>query len=295
VGKGPGTGGPWGTNGMTRCDMRWIGLALLAALGVATAAAQATTRIDARLDDAVPGHPGVTYGALLKQIAPDLAKSEGDVWTTAGIKGLRDPDGEPDEGGPASFDDVSTLEIASGGKPVLLMMAPDAEGNGFLSILGAFDLSTPTPALIDYVNAGMDRTTSLGTPVPLAKGTDAVTVTGWHNNSNESYNTLQVVMLHEGKLTSVLYTGTYSLLICGMRVEQQGALTAGGPEPSSPYVPLIFTVTQTVERPDEDCGEGGLELLPAGTLTARDVFHWDAASAKFVSQTNELGKLMGPE
>ena len=40
-------------------------------------------------DDAVPGHPGVTYAKLLKQIAPDLSKDENGIWTLSGIKHFR--------------------------------------------------------------------------------------------------------------------------------------------------------------------------------------------------------------
>lgn len=274
--------------------MKLVVAALVALMGVA--GAQERTRAEVKVGDAVPGHPGVTYETLLKQVLPDLARGDGgnsEIWTSAGVS-LRDLEGAAEDTGPASFTNLQTLTLKHGGKEVLAVMAPDYAGNGWLAILAVYDMTQATPRLIDAANAGMDRVTALGTTLALSPDEGGITVTGWHNNSNENYETVQVVMLHEGKLISALYTGNYSLLICGMRMAQTGELTVA-PEPASPYAALVYTVTQDVELSGEDCGEGGMELLPAGKTVARDVFHWDAAATKFVSPTNEIGKLMGPE
>jgi len=277
--------------------MKMIALVLVALLGVAPAGAQETTRTEVKITDAVPGHPGVTYGALLQQIMPDLAPSDGgksEIWATPKIEGLLDPDGLPDEGGSASFANLYTLEMKDGGRPVLVVMAPDLSGNAFLALVAAFDMSAATPKLIDYVNAAMDRITSLGTTVNLAEGTDGITITGWHNNSNENYENVQVLMLQKEKLASVMYAGTYSLLVCGMDMKQVGELMPE-PDDGKPYAALVYTVTQTVTRPEEDCDDDGMERLPTGVMTARHVFRWDEAAAKFAATSHNSDQLLGPE
>ena len=55
-------------------------------------------------DDEVPGHPGITYEALLRQAMPDLAR-DGEEWTATEIPGLRYLSGEASEGG-VTFSEV---------------------------------------------------------------------------------------------------------------------------------------------------------------------------------------------
>ena len=51
--------------------MRMTSSAAIAAVLIAGSAAQAD-----ELSDGVPGHPGVTYGALLKQVMPGMQKND---------------------------------------------------------------------------------------------------------------------------------------------------------------------------------------------------------------------------
>src|SRR5262249_15419323 len=61
-------------------------------------------------DDDVPGHRGVAYAMLLKQIAPDLTKDENGIWTLTGIKNFR---------GVASSHDPLAEEVSFSGLTVL--------------------------------------------------------------------------------------------------------------------------------------------------------------------------------
>src|SRR3569833_2642154 len=76
-------------------------------LMTAAALALATPALAVSPEDAVDGHPGVTYGVLLKQIAPDLAKDDKDIFSLSVIKNLRvlgAPAGRPRAGGGAGGD-----------------------------------------------------------------------------------------------------------------------------------------------------------------------------------------------
>ena len=248
------------------------------------------------MDSEVPGHPGVTYEVLLKQVLPDLRRGEGDqseFWVSKGVS-IRDAEGGMRETEAVALAALQTVVLRHDGQDLLVVMGADDAASGWLAILAVYDTTPAVPKLIDAIDAGMDRTTTLGAAIALSEREGGVTVSGAHGNSNEYFETVQVLMLREEKLASVFYAGAYSLQVCGMTMKQVGALTTAT-DPGKPYAALIYTITQEVKRPDEDCGEDGVARLPAGTMTARDVFHWDAAAERFIAATHEAEKLMGPE
>lgn len=250
----------------------------------------------ASLADAVPGRADVTYEALLRQVIPDLHRADegrSAFWTSEGIS-IRDADGEMRETGVISLSSASTLPLRHAGKDLLAVMAEDRAGEGWLAIVAVYDMTPATPKLIDAVDAGMDRMTSPGATLALSDGDSAITVNGAHGNSNEYFETFQVLMLLNGRIASVMSGGAYSLQVCGMEMKQAGELTVV-PDPGKPYAALAHTVTQEIQRPAGDCGDDAMDLPPAGVTTARDVFHWDAAVGKYVAATTNAAQLMGPE
>ena len=269
-----------------------LGVPAIAALMLATAARAE----DVKMDTPVPGHPGVTYENLLKQVLPDLARGDEGrsvFWVSQGIP-IRDTEGEMDETGAVSLANLETATLRHDGKDYLTVLAADGAASGWLAIVAVYDMEPATPKLIDAVNAGMDRMTLLGEPVALSASEGGITVTGAHGNSNEYFESVQMLMLREQTLASVFYAGTYSLQVCGMEMKQGGVLETE-PDPARPFAALVYTITQDVKRPAEDCGEDGMTLLPAGVKTARDVFQWDEASGKFIATTSNANQLMGPE
>lgn len=268
---------------------------LLPVAAFLSAAALAAEPTDVDINDAVPGYMNLSYGDLLTQVLPDLKRGDGGksvFWVSDGIE-IRDIEGEMDETGVVSLAHLQTLAVRHNGRNLLAVMAADNAANGWLAIVAVYDLAG-APKLVDAVNAGMDRVTGLSRSLTLSDRDTGLVVSGAHGNSNEYFDSVQVLMMREAKLASVFYAGTYSLQVCGMEMKQNGTLAAE-PDPGKPYAALIYTITQEVKRPAEDCGEDGMTLLPAGVKTARDVFHWDAAAGKYASPTNETGKLMGPE
>jgi hypothetical protein len=283
--------------------MRNFLAALLLSMPLCGAAhAAEPTRTDVKITDAVPGHAGVTYAALLQQVIPDLKRADGGTsafWTSEGISirdvegGMSDTAGMSDTGA-ISLSNLQTLTLRHEGKDLLVVMAPDYAASGWLAITAVYDMAPATPKLIDAVNAGMDQTTGLGTTLALSDSEGGITVTGAHGNSNEYFETVQVLMLQETKLVSVMSSGTYSLLVCGMQMKQTGELVPE-PDEGKPYAALVYTITQDVTHVDEECEPGGVERLPEGVMSARDVFHWDAAAGKFVATTKNRDQLMGPD
>lgn len=263
----------------------WLGFAPLA-MGAAPAAAPADVAVTA----ALPGQTGVTYESLLRQAIPGLAVAADGSWTAPEIPGLRFLDGASAEGTEISFTKLQALTVASGGKPVLLLLTQGDDG--FSALLTAFDLSAPAPRLLDIVAAGMDRATDLGTTLKLADGTDAFTLKGYHLNAGEEYAGTQIAFLHDGKLAPIAFQLAYSVMVCGWQTIQTATYDTVE-DPKSPYRAVSVSVTEETLLSGEDCGEG-TTLPRAGKRTLTDLYHWDAAKGVFTPATHNLDALPGP-
>lgn len=247
----------------------------------------AETRIDAE----VPGHPGVTYEALVKQVLPDLKPGEDGRWTTEGVT-LRKTEGEAEPSGPGELGTVDVYDFRSGGRDLTLMVIGDFAGQGYLHIVAVFDpAANGAPRLIDAVNVGIDRLT-LTRPFLFLTGDETGLVFDSSYPALERVDTAtQVVMLHEGKLKHVLLERTNQLMGCGLRVEQIPELSVV-PDAAAPYNAISFGVEQDVRLIDEDCGDVPVPDVTPGTRRFTDIFHWDAATASYVAETNNRAGLV---
>ncbi len=264
-----------------------IGVFVLAAL-VCVAPASAA---DAKLSDAAAGYPGVTYEALVRLALPGLVMEDGKGRAGAEVA-LRTLSGaESSLAADFTIDTISALEVSTGGKPVLLLLAQGEEG-GFSALLAAYDLSG-APKLLDAVDGGMDRMLDFGDSVDLG-GATGFTLVGSHFNAGESYVATEIGFVHEGRLTQVASQMAYGLLVCGFQVEQALAVTAVDDAPS-PYRAVSLAVKQTVTKPDEACSDAYPALLPAGSQTYTDIYRWDARTGVYATATHERDALMGPE
>lgn len=249
----------------------------------------------AAVDDVLPGRPEVTYQALLSQFMADLAVDGAGVWTTSGMAKLRRIDGEAEDDQPFSFGAVETLEMVSEGKPVLLLATDGDVGEAeFTMILAAYDLSTPEPRLIDYVDAGMDRWTALGTAFELAGDTDAFSISGNHDNSSESFEATDIAFLRNGRITEIAGVFAYGARTCAWMTTQEASYDTQ-PEPGARYASLVLSVTQETTRQDGDCGDDDKPLAPEGKQIFTDVYRWNEAKGAYASATNNLGKALAPE
>ena len=246
---------------------------------------------EVKLGDAVPGHPGLTYEALVRQAMPALEVSEGAGRAGAEVK-LRTLAGEESSlEADFAFETIATQNVASDGKPVLLLLIPGEEDD-FSALLAAYDMAG-APRLLDAVDGGMDRMLSFGDSVDLGAAT-GFTLTGSHFNAGESYVSTDIGFVHDGRLTPIASQLAYGVQVCSFAMAQTLAVTAQD-DPPAPYRAVSVAVTQTVTPSGEDCGESEPAPPPAGSATYADVYHWDGAAGAYAAATNERAKLMGPE
>ena len=265
----------------------WISsFAALAAVLIAGSAAQA-----AELSDAVPGHPGVTYGALLKQVMPGMQKNADGGWDSGPVKHFRDLDGKPVQELEISFKSVDATTVREDGhKRLLLMTAENSGGSGFDAVLAAYDLDAKTPKLLDSVDAGRDQWNGISsTLVPLSAATDAFIAFSSHSNSNQSYELVTPLFLRSGKFREIASLFVYGEGMCSYDRRQEASY-ATRPDKGSEYHAFVITFTIETKPGEPDCGDG--QKPPKYSKTAvSDTWRWNAKKGAFVATTGVLDKL----
>jgi hypothetical protein len=266
--------------------MRISSLAVLAAtLAVPAMAADIT--------DAVPGHPGVTYAALLKAAVPALTKDKNGNWT-AGTE-LRGFDGKM-TGTDLSFNTVEALTVKEHGRSRLILLTGDSQTDGsFSAILAAFDDTAKRPKLLDVMDGGGDRFVGFSTPSALhiAPDSDAFIVNTNHFNSNQNYTDETIYYLDGGKLKVALANFTLNEGSCGYEMRQVPVYKVRD-DKGARYSAIAVSVTQTTTLNGEEC-DTSTKLPKAGSVTYTDVYRFDAKKNDYVAQSDTLSKLVKPD
>jgi hypothetical protein len=266
--------------------MRVSGCAALAAFLLAGGAARAD-----ELSAVVPGHPGLTYGALLKQLMPGMQKNSDGGWDSGPVKHLRDLDGKPVQDLEISFNGFDATTVREDGRERLLLMTDEnSGGSGFDAVLAAYDLDAKTPKLLDYVDAGRDRWNGISsTLVPLSATTDAFIAYSSHSNSNQSYELVTPLFLRNGKFHEITSLFVYGEGMCSYDRRQEASY-ATRPDEGSKYNAFVVTFTTETKPGESDCGQG--QKPPKYSRTAvSDTWRWNAKKGAFVATTGVLDKL----
>src|SRR5262245_129664 len=266
--------------------MRRSSCAALAAVLMAGSAARAD-----ELSDVVPGHPGVTYGALLKQVMPAMQKNTDGGWDSGPVTHFRDLDGKPVQELEISFKSVEATTVREEGhKRLLLMTDEDSGGSGFDAVLAAYDLDARTPKLLDHVDAGRDRWNGISSRiVPLSATTDAFIAFSGHSNSNQSYELVTPMFLRSGKFHTITSLFVYGEGMCSYDRRQEASY-ATRPDKGAEYDAFVITFTIDTRPGESDCGERQKPPQYSKT-TVSDTWRWNARKGAFVATTGTLDKL----
>jgi hypothetical protein len=266
--------------------MRTSSVALLFALSWAGVQADG-------IGDAVPGHPGATYVALLKQAVPGLVKDKTGNWNaTANLHGTDGKVTSVD----LSFNSVEALTIDDGGRKRLILLTGNSQTNGsFSAILAAYDDTTRKARLLDVMDGGGDRFVSFSTPrtLKIAAESDAFLVNVNHFNSSQGYTEETIYYLDRGRLKVALPQFTLNEAGCGYEMRQVPTYTVLN-EKAARFRPISVSVTQTVTHTDETC-DAGTKIPKAGKNTYTDIFRFDNVKNAYAAHTNALSHLMKPD
>lgn len=274
----------------------WFFVSLFA-LSLAIPVAEADDNVDHLIGvtDGVPGHPGVAYLDLLKQIVPDLTPGDNGATghATKPFRNIAGPDFAGDPPDPLEVTYVEPLVIEAEGKQRLLVIAdfgatPDRVADE--AVMGLFD-DSPTPRLLDFAEVALDRFTGFATAptVRIGPHDQAVAVVSSHSNSSQSYQPSALIFVRHGKLELVDTFFAFGETECNLRQDETLSFktTAGS---GSPYWPVTATILRAIGRSKgEDCPEPRPSQTVKKTFSA--TYSWNAKVQKFMTKSRQLSQL----
>jgi hypothetical protein len=249
--------------------------------------------------DAVPGHPGLTYQALVRQAVPDLALNPDDHQVEGHHfkKPLRHLAGEAYEGDPADPVVLGSTEdkrILVGGKKRIALLADLGGKEGRvenLALLMLFDDEGRTPKLLDAADVGLDKDSVFADQAVLALGAGDAALVTWseHDDSDISLGGYMVVSPIGDRLGMVAMFGLTSERLCSWEGAEHARFGTAA-NPGAPYRDIQVTVKAVFTHTGQDgCTD---EKLPkAGTHVYGATWRWNAAHRRFEPASSTLGGL----
>lgn len=259
---------------------------------IAATGGSAAAEIGAR----VPGSADLTYADLLKQVIPDLALANGEASGTQ-VRPLRHIaegfGGKPP--GAIAIRTADSLTLEAEGRNHLLVLAHLGSSEDEETVILALFDQGPSPKLLDVVDVGMDRFTSLGKPPLLRIGPkdQAVVTTSSHHNSNQSYRFTALIAVQEGKFKLIDRFSTFGDRACKGSdevVNSQSLSFATQASKGGRYHAIQATVLEGATVKAGACGgkEGRQRKSSRRWSTS---YHWSEAEQAFIRSSDALKDL----
>jgi len=271
-------------------------VALSAAPGPAAAVAD-TAAIQPT--DVVPGHPGLTYLDLIRQVAPSLALSaedkqfEGEAAKPFHHIGGPEYEGPPPD--PLVLGFIQDRRILVGGKRRMLILAdlgydPDRVQSAALLLL--FD-DAPKPRLLDVADVSIDKDTEFAEDIPrtsLGRGDEAIVTYSEHDDADLTMGGYVLISPIGDRLRMIGIAPVVSEKLCGWtRIESAQVATAPDPGVAHPRIDLIVRAKVT-RNDDGDCGDDQPKRR-VGTRTFRAIYRWSNAAGRYQVQSSQMKAL----
>jgi hypothetical protein len=246
----------------------------------------------------VPGYADLTYFDLLKQVIADLTMADGEATGTK-VRPFRHIVEGFGADAPESVGirmiDFRTME-AEGRKHLLVLAdlgASELRAEKTV-ILILFDAG-PKPTLLDVVDVGMDRLTSLGEPPLLRIGPkdQAVVTTSSHGNSNQSYRSTALIAVQQGQFRLIDTFSTFGDRYCkgdDESINSQSLSFATQSSEGGRYRTIRATVLDRKTVKKGACGgkEGRLRSSARRWSTS---YRWSEAKQTFTRSSDALKRL----
>jgi hypothetical protein len=246
------------------------------------------------ITDKISGHPTVSYFDLLKQIVPDLTADK-DTATGRKIGTLRHIAGPDNGAGTPDVIKISLLQAlnfqAQGRHAIaLLVNIGEIENSVEQPVVLAIFEDADFPRLLDFVDVGMDRMTGFGTPKLLRIGPNdqAIVTHSQHFNSSESYSSLALIFVRDGKLQLVDTFSTYGMQVCNRKETQTLSFRARPAAKTAPYFDITAGLKEQRERTGETCDE---KRLAPYARTVTTTYAWDAKTSRFTAKSDAIKRL----
>jgi hypothetical protein len=246
--------------------------------------------------DRVPGHPGVTYYDLMKQVVTDLELNPQDTPTAHEVVPYRHIEGEKAKTVPASPLAIKYLEplsIHADGAIRLALMADLGGSDGDVTefvLLALFDM-TGKPKLLDVVEVGRDRLTGFGTPAltTLGNGTDLINVDSDHFNSNEDFVFNELLFVRNGHFELIDSVFTFNVKICTFALTEDPSISTRLAR--GEHYRRIFLSIREQRKVTPDAASCDDKPPRSFVRNFHATYRWDRRRGQFVAVNSNLKKL----
>lgn len=234
------------------------------------------------LNENVPGLAGRSWLDLLRQAMPDLKPGDpksDQAATATQINPMRlmPPDNEPlNPSTPIEIARLATARVEIDGKPRWIVLG---EQDSFEAAPLMLFEADGDGRLLDAVNTVGDMHTDMDQDGPVALGAagGVVGVRNWHDNSNESFNQLMLVLVAKDRFSLVTETGAYGSRSKDKQ-ETEEASFAVRPDAGRAFARIDTLVKQQTQRLAGDfqtpIGKPVVQLF-------RTSYRWNAAKGKY--------------
>jgi len=247
----------------------------------------------ADLNEAVPGHAGLTYFHLMKLVVTDLDRDDQGNAVGHAVVPFRHIEGKDSKGDPPetiTLNSVQSVPIPGDDSRLILLsdLGPSEFHIADAKLLALFVLA-PLPKLLDVVEVGTDRFTGLrGTkPMMLAPRTPLIIIDSEHHNSNQSYHTSEMIFIKGDRFRLIDSIFTLGEASCAYRRTQELSFSvlAG----NGPHRALRVAVEDSITATGEDCND---EKTPQPHVsTFQVIYRWDPRQQRFVARSTQLKRL----
>lgn len=276
--------------------MRRLLFAVVAVLTLTTGQAVAAYEY-AELDQAVPGHIGLTYFDLAKLVFTDLREDKGRYAGTPPepVRNIVPEYEEAVGAGIVRFTNLAVTQARAGGKErlvVLIDIGTWSDLDESLALLCMFGFDDGTPKLLDIVNVGLDQSTFFRDPgaIPLGAEESAVVTSSQHFNSNQSYEALALALIRNDRFEHIDDIWLISDRACSWGRYEVPSFA--GRQAGDGFGDFTVTVTDTLEAPPARVEECGDEVPPAAYSNAYSAtYKWDSVRSKYVADSDAIDKL----
>ncbi len=266
--------------------------ALVAGLLAVSAVLSDSAARGAAVDDfsaAVPGLMGKTWLDLLQQIFPDSAAAAppkrgakaGEMIDLRSIGG--DGEGWNQCGDTIELDGADADPVTLNGQQRLIVTVLIADECA--APLAMFD---DRGELVAAVNVKVDQHASGGVDHahPIGAGGALVTATNWHDNSNQSYDILSLILARPGGFTAIGDVLSFGDHFCREQMTQQSSIRIVPDR--APFARIEAEVRRTVQKYAKDCET---KRGPPVVTRFRGSWRWDVAKAAYAAHTGQLDGL----
>lgn len=236
----------------------------------------------------------VTYLDLLVKLMPD-AKADATANSTIPLRSLSEQSRNEPIAGPIKFD-MEPYWFNSDGKQLLMLRldltAEDANRGtpyeGEAIVLAVFKL-VPAPALLDALEIKTDRFTSFWEDRPLFRldpRNDAFIVSSTHWNAGESFTSLDMLFVDEGRIKSIASQFIFETQGCRTTFTEKPSFRAIASGKKYPDVQVLVKVTK---EPDEaSCSR----RTSGYTRQYQGVYRWNAVRRRYEGGSRQLQALV---